>query len=391
MKSVTILGSFSGRNSGDAAILSAIVSQISSLYPGATFEVPTTNPSYIRDEFPAGRVKPIEAMPWNLSLRLLGVPVFRSVARTDVTLITAGVLNDLRLFNPAFSFLLALRFLIPFAKRRNKSVVCFCVGVGPLSTYWGKRYTKYICNEHCDLIMTREDDSYDLLRQLGVTKPPMAVYADAAFNNEPANSTRINEILDVESIGREKPLVGMNVSSYVGDWLGKEAGVDKAEFRRRIVKTARRIIDELDVQLIFVVTQRMDGKFVDEVVGDVERPDRVKVVSLEKYDNHEIMGILGQLELFVGMRLHSLILASAMHTPVVGINYHKKVGSILRFIGQPDRIIELDEATPDNLVPMVARSFADRAEIRQQLEPIISNVKNRAREATKRLVDEALD
>ena len=124
-KKITVLGSFSGRNSGDVAILSSIVSEISKLSSDVEFEVPTTNPSFILEEFPDGNVKPVSAMPWNLSLRLLGVSVFRSVKRTDITMITAGVLNDLRLFNPVFSFLLALRFLIPYAKKHNKPVVCF--------------------------------------------------------------------------------------------------------------------------------------------------------------------------------------------------------------------------------------------------------------------------
>lgn len=390
MKKITVLGSFSGRNSGDAAILASIVSEITSLYPNVQFEVPTINPSYILNEFPNGNVKPISAMPWNLSLRLLGIPVFRSVARTDITLITAGVLNDLRLFNPAFSFLLALFFVIPFAKKLNKSVICYCVGVGPLMSYWGKRMTKYICNDNCDLIMMREDDSYELLKGIGVVKPPMDVYADAAFNNTPSSPSRINEILREENIDKTKNLIGLNITSYVGDWLKKEDRVSKESFRQEIIQTVDQLIADLNVNVVFVVTQMMDIAFAEEVRKQVKNQESVRIVTLEQYNNHEIMGLLGELDLFIGMRLHSLILASAMGTPVVGINYHPKVGSILRFIGQHERIIELNETNSITLFSMVEGTFSERDRIKDQLKLRISEIKNQARKATDRLVENYL-
>lgn len=389
MKRITVLGSFSGRNSGDAAILSAIVAEISERYPDARFEVPTTNPSYIHDEF-GDNVKAISAMPWNLSLRLLGLPVFRSVARTDVTLITAGVLNDLRLFNPVFSFLLALAFLIPFAKRLDKKVVCYCVGVGPLHSYWGKRFTKLVCENNCDLIMTREQEAFDMLKETGVESTPMEVYADAAFNNKPIASDRALAILN-EACGTDRgPRIGLNVSSYVGDWLRKEERIDKDKFQSSVIEAVDRIIDATGAQIVFVVTQMMDAAFAKEVMARVQKQSHVAMISLEQHDNHEIMGVLGELDIFVGMRLHSLILTAAMEVPIVGIDYHRKVGSMLRFIGEGDQLIELNEVTPEGLLSKVESTLENRARLKQRLGERIPQIKARAAAATDRLVDEFL-
>ncbi len=63
MKKITVLGSNSGRNAGDAAILSSIISEISSLLPDVQFEVPTTHPDYILSEYPQSMVKPVSVMP----------------------------------------------------------------------------------------------------------------------------------------------------------------------------------------------------------------------------------------------------------------------------------------------------------------------------------------
>ena len=45
---ITLLGSNSGRNAGDAAILAAIMGAITEqLGPDVEFEVPTTNPKFV--------------------------------------------------------------------------------------------------------------------------------------------------------------------------------------------------------------------------------------------------------------------------------------------------------------------------------------------------------
>ena len=94
---VTLLGSNSGRNAGDAAILAAIMHTLSrELDNKVSFEVPTTHPDFVRrnygDKFD---VKAMSVMPWTGSVRLLGIPTLASIRRTDCTLITAGIIFDI--------------------------------------------------------------------------------------------------------------------------------------------------------------------------------------------------------------------------------------------------------------------------------------------------------
>ena len=53
----------------------------------------------------------------------------------------------------------------------------------------------------------------------------------------------------------------------------------------------------------------------------------------QRYTVHELIGMLGDMKLVVGMRLHSLIFSTIATTPVVGLSYDIKVKSFLHDIG----------------------------------------------------------
>ncbi|NLT48151.1 MAG: hypothetical protein GXX92_07010, partial [Clostridiales bacterium] len=52
-----------------------------------------------------------------------------------------------------------------------------------------------------------------------------------------------------------------------------------------------------------------------------------------KHGVEDLIGMLGSMEAVVGMRLHSLIFATAGGAPVIGISYDVKVDSFIKDIG----------------------------------------------------------
>ena len=54
----------------------------------------------------------------------------------------------------------------------------------------------------------------------------------------------------------------------------------------------------------------------------------------KKYLSEETLSIIGCMDVLVGVRLHSLIYAAIMGTPMIGISYDPKVDSFLASIGQ---------------------------------------------------------
>ena len=92
--SVTLLGSASGQNAGDAALLGAIMDACDEACDSKLlYEIPTTNPNFIYQSY-RNLVRAVSVMPWNLSLRLAGLPTHLSLGRTDLGLVFDATLFD---------------------------------------------------------------------------------------------------------------------------------------------------------------------------------------------------------------------------------------------------------------------------------------------------------
>ena len=376
-KRLCILGSNSGRNAGDAAILASIIDNFSRRNPQLGFDVPTTNCRYIRESFRDRDVRPVSIMPWTGSVRLLGLTTLMSILRSDAVLITDGIIFDIKLFNPLFNFLILLAFIIPFARLCGKKIICFCVGIGPLDTRAGKMLARMVCNMS-DAVMVRERNSYDLLAETGVRKDLIEIYADAAFVNSPSPVDRADRILRETGITPGDKLIGINVNTYIDLWLRKSESLDREKFTCEFAGAVDTVIEKLGVSVAFTLTQVMDIQIADEILAKMKRRDRTAVISNKDYSNHDIMAVMGRMELFVGMRLHSLILSSAMYVPVLGLAYAPKVRHFMKMIGMEDLIFELEEISGEKLSSVIIDAYTRREAFRRKMKPAIDEVKKKA-------------
>ena len=372
-----VLGSNSGRNAGDAAILASIINNFSAINGKLGFDVPTTNCRYIRERYKDKDVKPVSIMPWTGSVRILGISTMLSIIRSDVVLITDGIIFDIKLFNPLFNFLILLAFLVPFARLMGKKVICFCVGVGPLDTKIGRRLARMVCNMS-QSVMVREQSSYELLEKVGVRPELLEIYPDAAFVNSPSDDDRVDEILAGAGLNGSEKIIGINVNSYIDLWLRKSESLDREYFVGEFARAVDLVIEKLDVRILFTITQVMDIGIAEEIMGWMRHREKVSIISNKELTNHDIMGAMGRMELFVGMRLHSLILSSAMNVPVMGLAYAPKVRHFMKMIGMPELIYELGEISADGLSSAIVNAYSNRESNREKLKPVIDEIKQKA-------------
>ena len=387
VKSITLLGSSSGRNAGDAALLNSIMADLKKLDPNLRFEIPTINPSFIIKSFSKYNAKPISMLPWHFSIKMLGFPTFFSVSRTDMTIIFDAILFDRALYNPLFNFLSTLYFLVPFAKRKGKKIVYYNVGIGPISTNMGKRMLKKISNM-VDLITVRDSQSIQILRSLKIPEYKIILTADAALNNTPCSEANAEKILSLEEIEKGKPLLGFNINAYIDTWVKTEKEpINKIIFLKDIASVLDKVIEDLNVNVIFFATQHMDIPIISKVIDYIKNKDKVNLITNKKYSNQEIMGLLGKMELFVGMRLHSLILASAMHTPILGLIYQDKVRNYLKELNLEEQRLEFSDFNVENLLDVIKRSWYEREEIKKHLSIRIEKLKKKAKETPRMVID----
>ena len=386
MKKITVIGNNSGRNAGDAAILGGLLRDISAHFKQVEFHVPTINKKFVQDSFSAYGVKPVGLMPWNLSAKILGLPIVHSVLTADLVLVTDAILFDRQLYNPLFNYLWTLSHVLPMAKKKGIPVVLYNSSLGPATTKAGKEALKRVIDS-ADVIILRDKESVELLEKLGIEHPDIAEGADCALNAEPATDRRFDEICSAEHLFEsDKSVIGFNVNSYV-DAFVKEDG---SSFGREnlvslYAETVDSIIKKLDVDVIFIETQHMDMGIAGQVLDKIKTRDRVKLVSNKKYSYEDICSVLKRLELFVGMRTHSLILSSAMGVVPAGILTYPKNRGYMRTIGMENNLIEFRDLSVENYVNLIADVYEKRQDLKSEMIPQIVKEKTKARDAAKRL------
>lgn len=379
MKRVCVIGNFSGRNTGDAAILGGLLEDLDGRYGGLRYDVPTINPSFVRRTYAGHAVRPVGLLPWNLSAKIFGLPVFASALRSDLVLVTDAILFDLRLFNPLFNYLSTMALVLPAARRAGIPVVLYNVSLGPVRTAAGRACMRRVIDASAKIIV-RDAESLEVIRTAGRDPAGATSAADCALNVEPAPAADVDRILRGAGIGPGEPVISFNVNSYLDVFVrGGAAGVDAAGFAALMAEAADMTAESLGVRILFVITQPMDTRITAAVMSRMRRRDRASLVSNSACSYREIAGVLSRVGAHVGMRTHSLILASAALTPVVGIIATPKNRGYMLSIEQRERMIEFPDLTAGRLAGAVRDTWARRDAIRAEMAPVIRREKEKAR------------
>lgn len=369
---ITLLGSNSGNNAGDAAILAASLEVLSAELPGAEFLVPTHKPQFVDRNYGSKfNVKGINFMPWTGSIRLIGISTFRALARSDVALICDGIIFDRKLFNPFFNWLINLVFLVPWCKLVGCKLVCYNTGIGPFKTKLGRKLARYLIDS-CALVTMREEDSKQLCLDIGVTQP-VELTADAAFANKVSDDRRAHEIAIAEGIDFSRPLLGINLTAYADTWLGEKGSNGKRDFVELIANgiTAANAKLGCEFDPIVFSTHPMDESSAQRLAGLLHAP----LVSNTKYLSHDLQAIMQKCQLFMGMRFHSLVLSSAVAAPIVGMVYMPKVKSYMKQLHSEDCMLELAEVSANQIAEILEYAWPIRAEIRARQQIVVKRLK----------------
>ncbi len=378
MKKITVLGNNSGRNAGDMAILGNLLRDVSEVISDVEFYIPTTNTKFIGEHFKEFNVKPVGMMPWNFSIKNLGYPLYKAMTNTDLVLICDNILFDRKYYNPLFNNLASIALFAPICKKRNIPIVLYNVSVGPIDYPVGKKALQKVLDA-TDLVVTRDSATKEIFDGLGVKYPELHIHADCAMNTVPPSQAHMDKIIAKEKLfTNPKGTIGFNVNAYIDNW--SEGGTfTRDDFCGSIAGAANQVIEELDVDVIFFVTQVMDLKVTRECVAKINKQDRVKIISNVEYNYEEIAALLEKVEVHSGLRTHTLIFCAAMATPMIGITSYPKSAGFLRTVGQEKWQVPFAKLTADYLGAMIKDAWKVREATSKELEPIALQEKEKAK------------
>lgn len=385
-KRICILGNYSGRNAGDTAILAGVLREISSRYTNMEYVVPTLNPQFIRKTFGKYPITPVSLLPWHGCIKFLGLPAWKAMRSSDLILITDAILFDRGLFNPLHNYLSTLALWIPKARRHYIPVVLYNVSLGPVSTPAGRWCLNQVLRNSALLIL-RDDESRRILDLIAPLSIPVLKGADSALSAPACSPHDLRDILhDKGLMAKVRPRVGINVNAYADAFVRNGPSRCSQEKLLSILsRTAEWIYQELKSDVWLFGTQYMDLGILQNLQKTIRVPGKVPLFTNREHSYAQLMALFSEIELLIGMRTHSVILASSVGTPVIGIINYPKTHGYLQRIGQGKQAIPIQDLELERIQDLVRASWEQREFLRRTIRQAVEGQRQLAWRAAENL------
>lgn len=93
---------------------------------------------------------------------------------------------------------------------------------------------------------------------------------------------------------------------------------------------------------------------------------RVRIIA-EEYDPHEIKGVIGMCDFFIGSRMHSCIAALSQGVPCVGVAYSMKFRGVFESVGMEDWVVDGREIDTAEAMLRITDLYRNRDSVREPL------------------------
>ncbi len=338
---IVMSGYFGFDNSGDDAILKAIVKDLREYDPSVRIKVLSKDPYKTEQLCPV-----ISANRFKLR------EVIDAVKESDLVISGGGSLLQDVTSTRSLLYYLALMKL---AMLLRKPVMIYANGIGPINKAFNRNITRWIL-DRVDLITLRDKGSLDFVRSIGVKNDKILVTADPVFTLNPSDRNRIMEIFEAEGIDHSKPLIGISVRG----WRNEE-GIVSA-----VAEGARRLIDNKSVGVIMIPMHYPEDLGISKRISELTGSGNCWTLK-GKYSVEEIMGVIRETEMMAAMRLHSLIYAATQGVPVAGLVYDPKVKGFLDEMDL-DHYLDVENITADGFYDLVSEVWLEKETIRSSID-----------------------
>jgi colanic acid/amylovoran biosynthesis protein len=183
---------------------------------------------------------------------------------------------------------------------------------------------------------------------------------------------------------RTRPTLGVTVSQQYRDFVqDSPAHGARGDIFDTIAGAIDRFIRTHDAQVVLFAhvtgpPDRLDDRLAARQLRErCQRADRVIVVDRE-LDPKLIKSLISRCDVFCGARMHSNIAATSSLVPTVALAYSVKSRGIMGRMGMDDWVIEINEASEEELLARLDRLIASADQVRQALGRNIPRLREEA-------------
>lgn len=360
MAKILISGYYGFNNAGDDSVLYGIITSIHKKDPSIELGILSNNPDKTKNMFNVSAYN-----RWNLT------EVFKRIKENDLLLMGGG-----SLLQDATSPRSVLYYLgiVMAAKLFKKPVVFYAQGIGPIDKTLSKKLIEYVVNK-VDVITVRDHQSGEDLKQLGVNKAPITVTADPAVTIQPSSIDLFvgKKILTKHHLDPKKTL-----AISVRSWKKED------HYKHSLAEIADHYA-EAGWQILFIPMQfPADLSPSKDIAGLMKHK---ATILTESIDFKEIISIIGNCKLVLGMRLHSIILAAVMNIPFVAVSYDPKID---RFVDRLDMFSagHIRNIDKELAIKQINFILANEGEVKQRLTKNMETIIDLADQSSQLTIDQ---
>ncbi|MEL7655052.1 MAG: polysaccharide pyruvyl transferase CsaB [Bacillota bacterium] len=352
MVRILISGYYGFNNIGDESILRAVVDNLRCKLSDIDITVLSQNPDSTAKKYGVHSVN-----------RKSVKDIIKAVKNCDLLISGGGsLLQDVTSKKSIIYYLMIMWMAFFFRKK----VFIYSQGIGPILSKINRRLTSAtLKNVHG--IVVRDQASKELLIEIGLREEEIIVTADPVLRIKRAALEIGREILEKEGFAKDSGR--MTVGFAIREKKTESNFVDE------ICISIRRLIDEYQAQIVLIPFHYSEDMAVIEKIES--RLGNEVCCIKHKYLTNEMLSIIGNMDVLVGVRLHSLIHAAIMDVPMIAVSYDPKINSFMHSMDmkamcstydfQNDFFIEEFEKT-------ITHADSIRQKVRSRIEGLIKKL-----------------
>jgi colanic acid/amylovoran biosynthesis protein len=288
-------------------------------------------------------------------------------------------------FSPEYNISTFLRTL-QLAIDKDVPIIFFAQSISPFKT--DKQAEQWLSvARHAKLITAREIPTYKYLTEgLGLSTDIVKLTADPAFLLPATPKEKVDKILNLYGILKDRPLVAIATSQGICRFASIEDQGKHLESWQKVVKM---LLDELNVEVLIIphvqeINPEIDDRIIaTELLRKLNYDPRVHIAGAD-HTASELKGLIAACDLVIAERMHAAIAGLSSGVSTIAVGYSIKAQGIMadlvdfNLLEQGLLISIQDFLNPDLACQSIKTIWEKRYKISESIQERLPNVKKKS-------------
>lgn len=296
MNKILLAGYYGYGNIGDEAILEMVLKQLCEITSINNITVLSGNPGVTSEKY---KIKSIYR--YNL------FKLIKELVKSDILVVGGGsLLQDVTSKRSIHYYL----FIVKAAQLFKKKVVMLSQGIGPINNKFNNKITASILKK-VDYITVRDNNSKTIIENMGVNKNKIFFSADPVINFK-YNLEKLRTKAD-----------DIKVCFSLREWGDSIIVNEICELINKY--------EDSNISFYFIPFHYSEDI---ELINKFEKKLGKRCFYIkEKLSAEDVYKLIAEMDLLIGVRLHSLIFAASAGIPFISISYDPKIDYFMENLG----------------------------------------------------------